>query len=541
MAVSALSNRQMIRAALTVLLGFVASGVLGVVRTAIFSATFGTSAQLDAFYAAQRIPETLFVLVAGGALGSSFLPVFTRYLTAGDSDHAWKLASTVMTLSAGMAALLAALLAIFAPLLVPALLVPGASAAEQALTVTLTRLMLGTTVIFSISGLLMGLLNAHQMFLLPSLAISMNNVGLIIGALWLARALPAADGLAQVGEHNIYGLAWGALLGAALHLAVQLPGLLRLNARLRVLVLPGLAGVGEVLRLMGPRVLGLAVVQINFAVNVVFASAMVNGSQVALNTAWFLTFFTLGIIAQSVGTALFPSLSALAAAGDWGGFHHRLTGAVRGVLFLALPASVGLMVLGHSVIAVFFQRGAFTAESTAATAWALGFYALGIAGHSLLEVYSRAFYALADTWTPVRVGIAAMLSNIILSLIFIRLVGDAGSLTHGPFAGLALANSVTTLLEGAALWWLMQRRLRDRLGRLPPQNRVLPGVWRAFAAALGMGVVVWLVDSRLVELPALGRMVVGVGVGGIVYFSLAFVLKADEVRWVPRMILRRGG
>lgn len=534
----------MIRAALTVLLGFVASGVLGVVRTAIFSATFGTSASLDAFYAAQRVPETLFVLVAGGALGSSFLPVFARSLAARETDHAWKLASVVMTLSTGAAGVLALALAFLAPVLVPALLVPNATAAEQALTVSLTQVMLGTTVIFSVSGLTMGILNAHQRFLLPSLAISMNNVGLIVGALVLTRLLPPVDGLGQVGDHNVYGLAWGALLGAGLHLLVQLPGLARLGGRLRPLFQPRLAGVADVLRLMGPRVLGLAVVQINFAVNVAFASGMVDGSQVALNTAWFLTFFSLGIIAQSVGTALFPSLSALAASEDWDGFEDRLAAAVRGVLFLALPTTVGLMVLGRPVIALFFQRGAFTAESTAATAWALVFFAFGIAGHSLLELFSRAYYALGDTWTPVRVGVAAMLSNIALSLLLVRVIGDPTSLTQGPFAGLALANSLTTLLEGFALWGLMRRRLRqtprsaDRAAH-PLDAARFRAMARAGLAAAGMGILVWLVDGTLVDAPIALRVSMGVLVGGVGYFGLAYLLRIEEVRLIPHMLLRR--
>jgi putative peptidoglycan lipid II flippase len=189
----ALSRQQIFFAALVVLIGFLASGVLGVVRTAVFSATFGASAELDAFYAAQRIPEMLFTLVAGGALGSSFIPVFSRYLTADDQNGAWRLASSVMTLSASAAAILAILLAILAPILVPALLVPGKPSDQQALTTTLTQLMLITTVIFAISGLLMGILNAHQRFLFPALALSMNNIGLIVGALVIARILPTPN------------------------------------------------------------------------------------------------------------------------------------------------------------------------------------------------------------------------------------------------------------------------------------------------------------------------------------------------------------
>ncbi len=519
----ALSNAQIIKAAAVVLLGFVASGVLGVVRTAAFSGVFGTSAELDAFYAAQRIPEMLFTLVAGGALGSSFLPVFSRYLSAEDDAGAWRLASAVMTFSALAAGVLAFALMLLAPILVPVLLVPGAPPDEQALTTSLTQLMLVTTIIFAISGLLMGILNAHQSFLLPALALSMNNLGLIFGALVLTRLLPP--------ETRIYGLAWGAILGASLHLLVQLPGLWRVKARLRPLLDWRLPGVREVLVLMGPRVLGLAVVQINFAVNIAFASTMAHGSLTALQTAWFLMFFTLGIIAQSVGTAVFPSLSALAAEDDMPGYKDRLAGALRGVLFFAFPATVGLIVLGEPVIGLLFERGEWTAESTAATAWALSFLAMGITGHSLLEVLSRAFYALSDTWTPVRIGIMAMVMNIILSFVFIQFIGDPDNLARGPFAGLALANSVTTLVEGAVLWWLLRRRIGDI-----NDAYVLHGTARALLAAVGMGGLVWLNAHLLMaDAPHVLMTLSSIMVGGGAFFGLALLLRMDEML----MVLRR--
>ncbi|PJF21343.1 MAG: murein biosynthesis integral membrane protein MurJ [Phototrophicales bacterium] len=524
-----LNNSQIFRAALIVLLGFLASGVLGFVRTGAFSATFGASAELDAFYAAQRIPELLFTLVAGGALGSSFIPVFTRYLNKHDMDHAWKLASATMTLSAAAAGILALILAILAPILVPVLLVPGKPADQQALTTSLTQMMLITTVIFSISGLTMGILNAHQNFTYPALAASMYNLGMIIGALVIAPNLaPAAN---QTGDANVYGLAVGAILGAILHFMVQVPGLVHVRARLRWLFNWRVEGVREVLTLMAPRVLGLAVVQINFLVNVAFASTMVEGSQTALSTAWFLLFFVLGVIAQSVGTAIFPTLSALVAANDIENYRARLSTAMRSVLFLAFPATVGLILLGEPVVSI-FERGEWGEQSTQATAWALGFFALGIAGHSLLEVLSRAFYALADTWTPVKVGVAAMLGNILLSVILIQIIGQPDSLVRGPFAGLALANSLATLIESAILWWLLTRRVNGI-----HDQYILQGAGRALAAALLMGGVVWLIT--LIELPKLVHLILGTSAGVITFFGLAIMMRLDEVAIITRRVFRR--
>ncbi len=555
----ALSNRQIVRAAAVVLFGFLASGVLGIIRTATFSGTFGASAELDAFYAAQRIPEMLFTLVAGGALGSSFIPVFSRYLSTEDDKNAWRLASAVMTLSATAATLLAIVLVLTAPTLVPSLLVPGATAPEQAITVTLTQVMLATTVIFSISGLMMGILNAHQLFLLPAMAASMYNIGMILGALVFAHLLPPNNALSltnavkavangsfafadsplwwatELSKGNVFGLAIGAVLGAVLHLLIQLPALPRIKAKLRLLFDWRVEGTREVLALMAPRVLGLGIVQINFAVNVAFASSMVDGSLVALNTAWFLLFFALGIIAQSVGTAVFPSLSALAAENDMVGYRDRLSGAMRSVLFLALPAMVGMIVLGEPVIASLFQRGEWTATDTQATAWALSFFALGIGGHALLEVLSRAFYALSDTWTPVIIGVGAIVSNIILSIIFIQFIGTPGALSQGPFAGLALANSLTTLVEAGVLWWLLNRRIKGVNDRL-----VIDGAIRTLIASIGMGIAVWGVASLLADRSFYLIALAGIAVGGVSFFVLALVLRINEARTIPATLLRRG-
>ncbi|MBI5671574.1 MAG: murein biosynthesis integral membrane protein MurJ [Chloroflexi bacterium] len=528
----ALSNRQVARAALVVIFGFLTSGVLGFVRVLIVSRQFGTSAALDAFLAAQQIPELIFVLVAGGALGSSFIPIYAR-LRETDQDEAWRLASAVMTLAALAALALGALVIVLAPWLVGNLLLRDKPPEAQALTVDLMRLMMVTPFIFSISGLVMGILQSHGLFLLPSLAISMNNIGLILGALLIAPVLPPASGVAQVGGANVYGLAYGAILSAILHLLVQLPGLWQIRARLRPLPDPRLPGVLRVLALMGPRVLGLGVVQVNFLVNIALTAPMVDGSYTALRTAFTLMFFVLGVIAQSVGSAVFPTLAALSAAGDMAGFKDRLAAALRGVLFLSFPAMVGLVVLRGPLVGL-FQGGEWTATSTAAAAWALGFYAVGIAGFSLLEVLSRAFYALADTWTPVKIGVAAMLSNIVLSLILVRLIGNPASMENGPFAGLALANALTTLLEAAALWWLLRRRIGDI-----HEAATLNGAARALLAALGMGAALVSMMAVIGDTSPLALIVIGGVVGVLVFLGLSLLVGVPEARSVPLRLLRR--
>ncbi len=530
----ALSNAQIARAVLIVLLGFLASGILGFLRTLIISAQFGTSEALDAFYTAQRIPEFIFVLVAGGALGSSFIPVYAKSREQ-DPRQAWQLASAVTTLAALSAGVLGLGVALVAPQLVRDILLPDRSAQTQQLTANLMRLMMVTPFIFSISGLIMGILQSHGLFVLPSLAIGMNSIGIIIGALVIAPSLPPTGDGGQIGNNNIYGLAYGAVLSALLHLAVQLPGLRRIGASLRPLFAPTLPGVRAVLLLMGPRVLGLAVVQINFVVNIILTSPMREGSLTALQTAYNLMFFALGIIGQSVGSAVFPSLAALAAEGDMDGYRDRLSRAMRSVLFLALPATAAFVVFGEPIVAI-FERGQWTVESTSATAWALAFYALGMAGFALLEILSRAFYALSDTWTPVVVGIAIMLSNIALSLLFVRLIGDSQSLARGPFAGLALANSATTLVEALILWALLRRRIHGLNDR-----QILALVWKAGLASLLMGGTLAIISHAMPRQAVWVQLFFGGAVGGAVFFGSALWLGLAEARAIPALIRQRLG
>lgn len=536
---TALDNRQVLEKALIVLVGFLASGALGLLRVAVVGAQFGTGAANDTFAAAQQLPETVFVLVAGGALGSSFIPVFAR-LREQDTEQAWRLASAVMTLSAASAALFGLLVALFAPLLVSQLLFTARPAEQQQLVVDMVRLMMVTPLVFSVSGLIMGILQSYAAFWLPAIAISMNNIGIIIGALVIAPALPPHPGVGQIGDLNVMGLAYGAVLSAILHLLVQLPGLIKIRARLRFFIAARIPGLRDVLRLMGPRVLGLAVVQINFYVNIRFASGMVDGSVVALRYAFMLCFFVLGIIGQSQASAVFPTLAALRAQGDYAGFRDRLAAAMRNVLFLSFPASALLIVLVEPLVSL-LQRGAWTGESTQAVAWALSFYALGIAGFALLEVLSRAFYALEDTSTPVIAGACAMLSNIALNFVFIQFIGDPESLARGPFAGLALANALTTIVEALALWWLLRRRLAqlDATAARSYDRGIVVSAGGSLLLSLVMAA---SVAALLATLPYRGWIAAGVGMvsGGIIFFGADYLFGLSETRALLAPLVSRG-
>jgi putative peptidoglycan lipid II flippase len=513
-------KRQIARAAGLVMALFVISRALGLVREMVISHQFGTSAELDAYLAAFRLPDILFQLVAGGALVSAFLPTFTGFLAQDDRQGAWRLASAVVNLVLLVTTALSLLAIALAQPLVTGIIAPGFDPAQQALTVQLMRAMLVTPIIFGASGVVMGILNAHQHFLLPALAPIVYNLGIIGGALLLA---PRA---------GVQGLVAGVVVGAVWHLAVQVPGLWRFGARWRAVLGLRDKSVHEVGRLMLPRMLGLAAVQLNFLVNTILASGLATGSLAALNYAWLLMLLPQGVFAQAVATAAFPTFSTQVARGQLEAMRDTLSSALRAVLYLAVPAAVGLFVLRKPLVAILFQRGEFTVQSTELVAWALLFYALGLPGHAGVEIVARAFYALHDTKTPVLVGMGAMLGNVVLSLSLIAVFRAAGLPPHG---GLALANSTATLVEVAVLVALIRRRLGGLDGR-----RLGVSLARTVVSALTMGAVVagllFLLQDRNAWLVGLA----GVVVGGLDYLATSVALGASEPQAVLGMVLRRG-
>ncbi len=502
------AKRQVARAAGIVVFAFALSRALGLVREATVSRAFGTSAELDAFRAASQVTETLYLLVAGGALGSAFIPTFSDYMARGERRQAWHLASAIANLVTLVTSVLALLTALVAPLLVSTLLAPGFSAEQQTLTAELLRWMLLSIVIFGVSGLLMGVLNAHQHFLLPALAPSMYNLGIIGGAL-------LADSL------GIRGLAAGAVVGAALHLLVQLPALRGLGGRYVPSLGLNTPGVRHVGRLIGPRILGLAVTQLNFWVNINLASRLSEGAVSALTFGWRVMLLPQGIFAQAVATAAFPTLADQSARRQRQQMGETLAATLRAIFVLTIPATVGLAVLRRPLIVLLFQGGEFDAQSTDMVSWALLFYALGLVAHSGIEIVARAFYALHDTRTPVLVGGGAMLLNLILSLIFMSVFEWAG---WPPLGGLALANSLATTLELLGLLWLIRARLSGLQG-----SRTLKAMIRSGLASLLMGAALLGLQAALPQRPiplAVGGVILGAGV----YALAAWRLGVEEVR-----------
>lgn len=495
--------------------------ITNLVSLSLNARAFGTQDVMDAFLAANRVSETLFVLMAGGALGSAFIPTFTGMLTKGEHRTAWKLASSIANLVLAFLTLAALLAALFARPLVHFILAPGFADDPQleTLTVNLLYIMLPSAVIFGLSGLVMGILNSHQVFFLPALTPALYRLGMIFGVLYLSP------------RWGIYGLAWGVLLGACLHLLCQIPSLLRLGGRYIPTFGLNLPAVRQVGLLMAPRIFGVAVVQLNFWVNTRLASFMREGSVTAVSWALTIMLMPQGIIAQSVAMAALPTLSAQFALKKIDDLRASLAASLRGILLLALPASLGLILLRQPVVALLLEYGKFDSDSTQLIAWALLWYAAGLVGHCIVEILSRAFYALHDTRTPVLVGSLAMALNVLLSILLSQWFAQIGWMPHG---GLALANSLATGLEAGALLILMRKRLNGIQG-----HSVLDASLRSGLAVVAMSFALWgwsLVSQGMAAwLVALG----GVLLGALTYTLAVLALGVPEVRSLSGWLLRK--
>jgi len=495
---------------------FALNNIIGLARQVIVLNAFGTSGEMDAFIAANRVSETLFTLVAGGALASAFIPTFTSLLVKDDNRGAWKLASAIANLILLVLTLTALLAAVLAPLIVRYILAPGFAAdpAQEKLAVDLMRLMLPSAVLFGLSGLVIGILNSKQIFFLPALAPAMYQLGMIFGVLVLAPSL------------GIFGLAWGVLVGSAGYLLIQLPALLRLGGKYFPILGLKLPAVREVGRLIVPRLLGLAFVQLNFWVNIRLATRISQGSVTGVYFAFTLMLMPQVLIAQSIAIAALPTFSAQFAQNKLNEMRSSLASSLRSVLLLSIPATVGLIILRQPLVELLYQRGEFTALSTQLVAWALLWYAFGLVGHSVVEIMVRAFYAMHDTKTPVIIGIAAMTLNILLSIAFVALFTSWGWMPHG---GLALANSLATMLEMIVLVYLMRGRLQGLDGR-----RILMAFVKAAIAVFIMALVLVAWTNQVINQPPWVLVVGGAALGAGVYGIMVLILGVKEARNLMR-------
>lgn len=518
----ATENEKVTKAAGVVGSATLLSRIFGLIRDIVLAWFFGAGLLSDAFFVAFRIPNLLRRLFAEGSLSIAFIPVFTECLSNQGREEAFKMARSAIRLLSVLLAIIAVVGILIAPLIIR-VIAPGFSdSPEQFLiTVTLTRIMFPYILLISLVALSMGILNVLGHFAAPALAPVLLNIAIICSVFIISPHM--AD--------PVTGLAIGVLIGGFLQLALQIPFLIKKGFyfwQKAKLYHPGLKKIGI---LMLPAVFGAAVYQINILVDTFLASLLAKGSISYLYYADRIVQFPLGIFAIATATAVLPSLSRQAAEKDLPAFRNTFSYAIKLVFFIIIPSMVGLIILRQPIVALLFKRGAFDAETTRLTAYALLYYATGLWAFSAVRIVVNAFYALQDTKTPVRMAMISVIAKIVFSVILMQW------LAHG---GLALSTSLASMLNFGLLIWA----LRKKLGVLGSKG-ITASICKTAICSLVMGAMVWAVARFII--PSEGATLAGLFFGlmgsifsGIVLYGfLSFFLKSPELEKILAFLFHR--
>ena len=456
----AAQSEKVLRSAGVVSLAVMASRVTGLAREMAMAWLFGASMAYDAFMLGFRIPNLTRDLFAEGALSSAFVPTFTEYLARRSKEEAARLANLVATAIIIVVGAVCALGMIFAPQLVDLLAsgfraVPG----KFELAVEMTRIMFPFLLLVALAAQAMGVLNACNRFGVPAMSSTFFNIGSLLFGITLGVGLGPIVGITR-----IEGMAIGVVIGGLLQLVYQLPSLHRLGFRFRPMIDWSDPGLRRILTLMGPAILGNAAVQINVMVNTNFASQIsdpvrgFDGPVSWLSYAFRFMQLPLGVFGVAIGSATLPSISRSAAVGDTDEFRHTVSNSLGTVFLLTLPSSIGLAVLGESIIGAIYQRGQFQVYDTEQTALALSFFAIGLSGYAALKVLVPAFYSLGDARTPMLVSIASIVINWAVAATMVQGAGLRQ-------AGLALSTSAVALFGFLVQFFMLRNRIGGIHGR----------------------------------------------------------------------------
>ncbi|MFO3795701.1 MAG: murein biosynthesis integral membrane protein MurJ [Anaerolineales bacterium] len=459
----------------SLLLGFffALDKVLAFLRSMLIARTFGLSFELDAFNVANNLPDLLFALISGGALAMAFIPLLSEKLTLQGQAAAWDLFSRVANLAFTVTAALAVLIALFAPQIVRSELgiAPGFGPEQQHLIVSLMRLNLIATLIFSLSGLVMAALQAHQHFLTPALAPNLYNLGQIFGALFLAK------------RFGVHGLVYGVILGAVLHLGVQLPALFRYRFRWTPSLRPD-PSVLEALRIFAPRLLTMFLVQLMFIARDNLASRFPQvGAISALTYGWMIMQVPETLLGTALATALLPTLSEYAARRAWDEFRWVVDQALAILIALTMPAAAILSVILPPLLRFAFG---FDAGGTSLLTWTTRAYLLTLCGYALQEVLARAFYARKEPWLPLYGVLLRLGIYLVAAVVILRFFAAFGA----PLLALA---EIALTFEALFLLLLLRKHLPAPPRPAVPLPSPLPSAfWRGLLAAAVGGGVAWL-------------------------------------------------
>lgn len=516
------------RAAGIVALAVMCSRLLGLAREQIFAALFGAGWGMDAYNMAFRAPNLLRDLFAEGALSVAFVTVFSKIITERGTEDAWVLARKMATLTLVFMSLVV-LVGILCSGELIAVLAQGFDAPKAAFTVLLTQVMFPFILLVSLAALAMGMLNARNVFGVPAMASSFFNLGSIVSGVIAAWLIDPT-----FGPKALIGMAIGTVFGGFLQLAVQFPSLRKVGFKFR----PDFGwfdpDVRRVLLIMLPAVVAASAVQVNVMVNSMFASYLQDGAVSWLSYAFRLMQLPLGIFGVAIATVTLPAVSRIAAGGDMAHFRQTLSKALRLALFLTLPATVGLVLLGPEIIGLIYERGRFGHNDTLQAGAALQFYAVGLMAYACIKVLSPAFYALDRKWTPMVVSFVAIGINIVLNwqLTFKMGMGHRG---------LALSTGLAAVTNFVMLFLLM----RQAAGGMN-SGPLLGSFARMLLAAAGLAGACWAGQQFLGPwlnsphfVARLWSLLALIAVGAAVYFGLAALFRIDEAHDALAIVKRK--
>ena len=504
-----MSGRTLARAGMIVAGAYFVSRILGYVRVVVITNEFGASAQLDAYFAAFRVPDTIFQLVAAGAFGSSMVPVLAGIFAKGEDERGWRVVSTVINLMLIVLATLATIVAVFAPQIVP-LITPGFDAVNTELTIRLTRILLMSPVLLALAAVASSSLNVRGRFASAAVAPSLYNISIILGALLLGPVL------------GVEGLAVGVVIGSLLHLAIQIRPLIRERFRLTLKIDLSDPAVRQILTLMVPRAIGLGANQIVFMVATMLATGVGVGAVTSYNVAMTLLQIPLGTISFPMSLVLMPTLSRAAALGSTKEWAQLLVRSMRLIAWIMFFITALGIVLRRQGVRLLFEPG-LNEQAISLTADTLSFMLLGLTGLSLVIILARAFYSGQDTRTPV---FTAFIDLVVAISVAVALVGSMG------LSGIALGLAAGAWAEAIMLGLLLWRRM-PAMGLGSVIRPLLLFAIGAIIAGVVMLFTVRLTDPLIGATPGkvllLGQILAVSAVGGLTYALYTRLLGIPEL------------
>lgn len=508
-------------AAFVISMAGIASRVLGLFRDRILAHQFGAGDTLDIYYAAFRIPDMIYNLLVLGALSAAFIPVFTSLISTDKEEESWKLASGILTLKVIAISVISIILVIFSSKIMRAL-TPGFSPEKINAAASFTRIMFLSTLFLGISAVFGGILVSMKKFLIYSLAPIMYNIGIIIGAVFFVKFL------------GPIGLAWGVVLGAFLHMLIQYPAIKfsGFQYQFQIRKIFENKNIMQVIRLMIPRTMGIAVSQINLLVITVFASTLAAGSLAVFNFANNIQSAPLGLFGISFAIAVFPTLSTHAAKNMRGDFVQSFSATLRNILFFIIPLSVFILIFRAQIVRVILGTGEFGWDDTKNTFGVLGILALSLFAQGLIPLLTRSFYALHDSKTPFYVALFSEATNI--SLVFLLIKKYA-------IFGLAIAFSAACVVQMILLLAILHARfsgLDDWRIILSVFKISVASFFAGLAAQALKGIPVQFIENNTF-LGVLAQLSIAGGTGIAVFIFLSYLFKIEEFHCFKDSLIKK--